>query len=93
MDAKASIDEAIDDSSLSRELRAGIAAYRDRIAALGGYGTIVRATMPDGSMREGALIEAGYGGGQPAIEQADGRRFVVLDLASIEVVNPAEARR
>ena len=64
-------------AGISDELATGIRAYADRIVALGGYGTRVRATMPDGVVREGALIERGYGGCQPGLQQDDGRRFGV----------------
>jgi hypothetical protein len=69
---------------VSDELAAGIRRYANRIAALGGYGTHVRATMPDGAVREGALIELGHGGCQPGIRQDDGRRFA----ADIDRVSP-----
>jgi len=73
---------------ISEELAAGIRAYEARIAALGGYGTRIRVSMPDGEIREGALIERGAGGGQPGIKQDDGRRFAIdLDrvLSTAEV--------
>ena len=45
---------------------AGIAAYDARIATLGGYGTRITAPVPNGVWHTGILIEAGYGGCQPA---------------------------
>jgi len=64
-------------AGISDELAAGIQRYSDRIAAMGGYGTRVRATLPDGEVREGVLIELGFGGCQPGLRQLDGRRFRV----------------
>ena len=69
---------------MSPELTAGIAAYNARVTALGGYGTRVRATMPDGAVREGTLGEAGSGGCQPQLTDGAGVRWSILSLDSVE---------
>lgn len=71
---------------ISQELRDGIAAYKHRIEQLGGYGTRVSATMPNGDVRTGALIELGSGGCQPGIQTDDGKRYAAGDLADLVVV-------
>lgn len=70
---------------ISQELRAGIARYDEQIAALGGYGTLLRATMPNGIVREGKLIERGFGGCQPGLIDAAGRRWAIRSLDAVEV--------
>lgn len=46
-------DAAYPFGGVSEELAGGLAAYSARIDALGGYGARVRATMPNGVVREG----------------------------------------
>lgn len=72
---------------MSPELLTGIARYRAQVARLGGYGTRVAATMPNGVRRIGALAEAGFGGCQPMLVDDAGKRWMILtDLDSVEVV-------
>jgi hypothetical protein len=62
---------------ISIELAQGIRHYDRAIRQLGGYGARIRATMPDGEVREGVLIELGFGGCQPGLQTADGKRYGV----------------
>jgi hypothetical protein len=75
---------------ISDELRTAIERYERRAAAIG-YGTIVRATMPDGVEREGEFVELGYGGCQPGLK-ADGKRFAIppreFERLAIEAEHP-----
>lgn len=77
----------------SADLVAGIRRYDERIARLGGYGTRIRArarvsdgpmllVRSGGELLDGSLIELGYGGCQPGLLTADGRRYAI-DLDSV----------
>lgn len=73
--------------NLSPELLAGLRAYADRVAALGGYGARVRARTQGsrGQWVVGVLVERGPGC-QPGVRTADGRVYAVtLDGAEAEV--------
>lgn len=72
-------------AGISADLADGIRRYAAAIADLGGYGTRVRTTMPNGIAREGRLIELGCGGCQPGLQTDDGRRYAIRDLATVEV--------
>lgn len=70
---------------ISKELEAGLVAYQSRVDAIG-YGARIRATMPNGDVQEGELIELGSGGGQAGLRRDDGKRYRILNLDTIEVV-------
>lgn len=79
-------DAAYPFGGVSEELAGGLAAYSARIDALGGYGARVRATMPNGVVREGELSESGYGGCQPSLRDADGREWRIPSIMTAERV-------
>jgi len=64
--------------AISEELKAGIERYNEQIRMLGGYGTRIRATMPNGDVHEGTLIELGFGGCQPGLRRDDGRKYGIV---------------
>jgi hypothetical protein len=78
-----------DTTGTSDELRAGIDAWNARLAALGGYGIRVAATMPDGSVRTGVLREGAAL--QPWLEdETNGKRYVVsLDRLEVLPTKPS----
>lgn len=69
--------------NMSLELRAGIARYYATTAPY--RGRLVRALVK-GILREGTFIELGAGGCQPGLITADGRRWRIDAIESIQVV-------
>jgi len=70
-------------SNMSTDLAAALAAYPQKIAALGGYGATVAAITLGTASRKvvGTLVDGGAY--MPQVRTADGRRYAV-DLATIE---------
>lgn len=69
------------DAAVSDPLRQSLSNYLQAVRALGGYGARVQATMPDGQIRVGALVEAGIGGLQPALKDDNDRLWVIASIA------------
>ena len=72
--------------NISEELREGLERYNRKIQSLGGYGTRIQYTTPDGIVHQGTLREGGFGGCQPQLWRDDGRRFAIANLSDVVAV-------
>lgn len=74
-------------TEISAELAQGIRDYTAAIAAIG-IGTRIRATMPNGVVREGTLM-VGATPDQAQLREDGGKRYVV-NVRTVTVIEPTE---